>query len=367
MFWLYLWSGAAGGSVPIGSVIVTQLNRHVPRGEVAYHSAYVTSLTTSIACLLMLPAALASKAPWSWPSKWYAPLGGAFMMADFLIVPAFRVLGIQVVLVAMLLGMLFTGMIFDCREGLLKYTEYRRLCGFLVVMVAVAINYAALPGESDAAAHFGASSVAYLLISFGVGCGYALLAKCNNQLSKDLGTSMRASAFSAAVTVACRIPLMIWIHSSRGLLPTFHSDDWYWFLGSALQNAFYILSTAKLPGLLGYSVNNVVMLVGKLCCSALVDALGWSGHKVPVDLVRALSMVMVFVGVVMFSVKSFRDLFADNSPNEDFIVPEKAGFEERSLIDSTNFVSSGHFTNNNVADLDTEAESDVDTESLSSQ
>ena len=45
-------------------------------------------------------------------------------------------------------------------------------------------------------------------------------------------------------------------------------------------------------GLIRSSLVEDLRLVGKLCCSALVDALGWSGHTVPVDLVRALSMVM---------------------------------------------------------------------------
>ena len=65
----------------------------------------------------------------------------------------------------------------------------------------------------------------------------------------------------------------------------------------------------------------VVMLVGKMVFSTVIDAAGWAGQIVPLDAVRAISVLIVLVGNVLFSVQSWRQLLkkgpSEGAPSEE--------------------------------------------------
>lgn len=68
-------------------------------------------------------------------------MGSIFIFFEFFTLPAFTHLGVQIVLLAMLLGMLTTGMAFDFRDGKLQSDDYRRFLGFAVAMCGVCLDY----------------------------------------------------------------------------------------------------------------------------------------------------------------------------------------------------------------------------------
>eukprot|EP00928_Gymnodinium_smaydae_P012954 TRINITY_DN1472_c0_g2_i1.p1 TRINITY_DN1472_c0_g2~~TRINITY_DN1472_c0_g2_i1.p1 ORF type:complete len:350 (-),score=36.73 TRINITY_DN1472_c0_g2_i1:30-1079(-) len=304
----YPWSIAVGASVAAAGIFATRINAHAPEEGKELHSIYVSSSALLLGGMLMAPAALLYKTPWGKPTKWYSLMGGVFISFEFLTIPAFNYLGVQVVLLGMLLGMLFTGMLFDCRDGKLKSTEYRRFSGFVVVMAGVIVDYFG-PGwfgtAEGSTPPFTSASLPWLMASFACGVCYTFMAKSNSQLAKDLGSSSRATLVCGIVAVLSRAPLMAWIYFGRGIAPTLSfAGDWQYFLAAATQSAFYNASLAILPSLLGYTTNYVVMLVGKLVFSSIIDAFGFTDKTVPMDLSRVLGVLLVLAGTIVSSVTS---------------------------------------------------------------
>merc|ERR1719291_1629841 len=250
--------------------------------------------------------------PWGKPTTWYSMLGGVFILTQFLTIPAFNVLGVQIVMLATLLGMLFTGMALDWHDGALKANDCRKYFGVLIVMAGVILDIFG-PSIFGASKHsssdhcFSSSSLLYVGASFGVGVGYALMSKANAQLAIDLGSAQRATVMCAIVATLARAPLMAWcwIH---GHPPYLSISDWPYWLAAAVQSALFNCSLAVLPSLLGYTANMIVMLIGKMVFSTAIDAAGWAGQTVPLDAVRAISVLIVLVGNVMFAVQSWRQL-----------------------------------------------------------
>jgi len=321
-------------------IFTLRLNGHVPPGRSEYHAIYTTTVAVVIGGLILLPHAVLCKEPWGRPRKFYSLLGGAMIVAEFLTVPAFRHLGVQIVLLAMLSGMLAGGMAFDCAGGKIGRTEHRRIFGFVLVLAAVGLNYGGdmlFPKAAAEAVEFTAESLMYVVISFLCGIGYALMAKCNSQLAQELGSASRATVVCALVVVICRIPLMIWIFFGKGIEPELFISDWKWWLCASAQSALYNGSLAILPGLLGYTVNYVVMLVGKLGGSAIIDAAGLSGHLVKMDLPRVVSMILVLLGVLMFTVKSWTEVakgLAGYENQDDIEDPAKSESEDFDLFNN---------------------------------
>eukprot|EP00928_Gymnodinium_smaydae_P012952 TRINITY_DN1472_c0_g1_i2.p1 TRINITY_DN1472_c0_g1~~TRINITY_DN1472_c0_g1_i2.p1 ORF type:complete len:349 (-),score=45.28 TRINITY_DN1472_c0_g1_i2:31-1077(-) len=308
--WGYPWSIAVGASVAAACVFSTRINANAPDQGKELHSIYVSSAVLLLGGMLMAPTALGDKTPWGKPTKWYSLMGGVCITLEFLALPAFTYLGVQVVLLGMLLGMLFTGVILDFRDGRLTSREHLRFFGFVVVIMGVILDYFG-PGWLDTAETssqpFTSASLPWLMASFACGVGYALMAKSNSQLAKDLGSSSRATLVCGIVAVLSRAPLMAWIYFGRGIAPTLSfADEWQYWLAAAAQSAFYNGSLAILPGLLGYTTNCVVMLFGKLVFSSIIDAYGLTGERVPMDVPRVLGVLLVLSGTIVSSFASRR-------------------------------------------------------------
>jgi len=340
---LYLWSLAVGASVAACGVFSLRLNGHVQPGRSEYHAIYIATISIAIGGLLLLPSALMNKEPWGKPRSRYSLLGGVMIVAEFVTVPAFRHLGVKIVLLAMLSGMLAGGMVFDCASRKLRWSEPRRIVGFSIVLIAVVLNYGGdilFPTAGAEVKEFTAESFMWVIISVFCGFGYALMAKCNSQLALELGSASRATVVCAVVVVICRIPLMWWIYVGKGIHPELFASDWPWWLLASAQSALYNGSLAVLPGLLGYTVNYFVMLVGKLAFGAVIDAAGWTGHVVKLDLSRILSMLLVMAGVLIFTVKSWTEVARGMAGYES--EPENKSEEDFDLVQVVDAVCSDH-------------------------
>jgi uncharacterized membrane protein YdcZ (DUF606 family) len=215
-----------------------------------------------------------------------------------LTIPATASLGTQLVLLAQLAGMLVTALIFDCRAGKISCSDRARIYGFAAVLIGVAVdNIQTIHGGEG----FDAWSAVCFVATFGTGVGYALQAKCNGRLARDLGSTARATCFSAAVSILANIPVLLILRFKLGVPLYFSTDDWALWLSVGMQSAFYIGSLAVLPSLLGYTASYLLLLLGKLASSSLADATGLSGKTIDFGLFRATALVLVFLGAALFS------------------------------------------------------------------
>mmetsp|Transcript_76193 Transcript_76193/g.176768 ORF Transcript_76193/g.176768 Transcript_76193/m.176768 type:complete len:366 (-) Transcript_76193:91-1188(-) len=318
---LVLWALLVGASVTANLVVGVVLNKRAPQASRDAHSVYITNLSVLLGALLLLPRCFTARAPCSRPKRWWSLAGGICTLPTFLCLPAGALLGSQVVLLTQLVAMLGTALIFDVHKGRVQLTDVSRLGGFAVVLTGVVVEVVGARG----AGRSGLTVVAalFLLGVFASGVGYALQAKSNSRLAKDVGSTARSTAISSAVTLVACLPLDIVLSALYGVTPVVSlKDRWLWLFVGA-QSAFYIASLSRLPGYLGYTTSYLMLLLGKLASSSVADAVGLTGTKVPFDWIRALALFLVFFGTGLFSrqgheapprqVSSFHPAFVDPS------------------------------------------------------
>jgi uncharacterized membrane protein YdcZ (DUF606 family) len=195
--------------------------------------------------------------------------------------------------------MLSVALVFDLHHGSLKLHEVWRLGGFGLVALGVTLETL---GRSDSSG-VGNPVLTMVLLAgvFMTGGGYALQAKCTSRLARDVGTTFRATAINALVNTLASLPLDAVICWGLGKPAVLSWLDWPFWLFVGFQSAFYIGSLAALPSVLGYTASFLILNVGKLASSTVIDALGVTGTVVPVDWLRCLCLVFSLAGTALFS------------------------------------------------------------------
>jgi len=294
---------AAGISVTVSMCLGQKLDARYSNTQLG--SIYVSTTTLILAAILLTPPSLVAsqrarctKHPLPW-------LGGLCTIVAPVTIPANLALGTQLVLLVLLLGQLTTGLILDICKGIIRLFDYRRMCGFLIVLAGVTLDGvgSGLGADSD-----GSGSVAYklivLLATFLLGVGYTFQAKCNGMLGQELGSSTRAVVVCNLVNSAVMVPVCVILWATGNVAPAYDfKEDWLIWIGMGIQNAFYVGTLSVIPGILGYVTTNLALLAGKMASSSLVDALGLAGKVVPFTLIRAISLLLVFSGAILFSAK----------------------------------------------------------------
>jgi len=291
-----LWALAVGASVSVQLLATVVINRR--SSSPTYHAVYISSLGVLLGGIILLPQSFASSAPWKRPKRCWSTLGGMCSLPAFCCIPAGAMLGIQLVLLCQLFAMLSTALVFDFRKGDIQRSDSLRLAGFGAVLVGVVTdNISAVSSGTK----FSPVAIALLAATFASGVGYALQAKCNSRLALDVGATPRAILISAAVNVGASLPMGAGVYWGLEVPLTLDLQDWPLWLWCGFQSAFYTCSLAILPGKLGYTTSYLTLLVGKLISSSVLDALGVTGKVVLFDWLRALSLLLVFVGTAFFS------------------------------------------------------------------
>eukprot|EP00928_Gymnodinium_smaydae_P002963 TRINITY_DN11081_c0_g1_i2.p1 TRINITY_DN11081_c0_g1~~TRINITY_DN11081_c0_g1_i2.p1 ORF type:complete len:374 (+),score=79.32 TRINITY_DN11081_c0_g1_i2:905-2026(+) len=298
-----LWALSVGASVALQLCCSVIINSKAP--DATANALFVTNIQVALGGVMLLPR-LVSATPCRKPGRWWSVLGGVCGSLGFVAAPAGAQAGVQVVLLVQLLAMLSTAFVFDFRRGTVSLSDFTRLSGFLVVVAGVAIeNVGALKDPGAGSTSGSGSLLSTLILLLAVACsgvGYALQAKCNARLARDLGSTARSTAFSATVTVLTMLPIMCYMVVGRGIRPVFNvKETWYLWCFSGFQSAFYIGSLASLPKVLGYTTSYLTLLVGKLVASSIIDNYGWAGKVHLFDWERALALSFVFFGTALFS------------------------------------------------------------------
>jgi len=292
------WAAAVGVSITAQLCVTVILNSRSPSQE--YHAFYVSAICTMIGGVMLLPRSIQAPGTVTRPKHWWSTLGGMYTVTSFFSIPATLAMGAQLVLLVMLLATLSTALVFDIRRGRVSLSDWWQLAGLGLVLLGLLLD--GLPSwASGSSAGAGAAVPLLLLAVFATGVGYGLQAKCNARLARDLGSTSRATAFSAAVSTLCSLPFAALVCFGFGVAPVLRGADWPLWAFAGLQSAFYVGSLAQLPKVLGYTAAYVVLLAGKLVSSSVADAAGLAGQRVPFSTLRGVSLVLALAGAVLFS------------------------------------------------------------------
>eukprot|EP00929_Paragymnodinium_shiwhaense_P078257 TRINITY_DN40533_c0_g1_i1.p1 TRINITY_DN40533_c0_g1~~TRINITY_DN40533_c0_g1_i1.p1 ORF type:complete len:358 (+),score=46.75 TRINITY_DN40533_c0_g1_i1:86-1159(+) len=310
-----LWAAAIGVSLPLEMVCTIFLNKDSPDKD--YHAFYVGTLEVFMGGIELVPLALQASQPWGLPTRWWHLLGGLCSLPSFITIPAGGLLGSQLVLVTQLGALLTTFLLMDLLDGNLKLTNYMRLLGFALVLGGVGLDNTGIAvGEASAVK----TALMLAAVAFSGVC-YALQARLNGRLAEDVGSPARATCISAMVCVCCSLPIMAWLRWGRQVQVSLDVRFWPLWIVVGFQSAFYIGSMATLPRLLGFTTSYTITLTAKLATSLLVDALGFTGHRIPVTEMRVISLGCLLVGAVIFN------SFGNESKSEE--LEEAKGAQEK--------------------------------------
>lgn len=296
-----VWALLCGVSVTLqlaANLAVNSRSKHE-----TYHSWYVATFSVLLGAIMMLPHGIWYSRAYRRPRYMWSLAGGFWAVPGAFSLPAGEVLGVQAVLLVQLTATLGTALCFDARAGRVTRSDYLRIIGFAVVVMGVVLeNLGALDGVEKSASV--AMIVGLLSGTFAGGVGYALQAKCNSRLAHDVGSTARAVIISAVVYCICSSPILFYVRYSMNIEFVFAAQDWSLYLFSGFQSAFYTGSLALLPERLGYTTSYLVMLLGKIASSTVVDASGITGTRVPISWLRVTVIMLVFGGSVLFSMPS---------------------------------------------------------------
>lgn len=251
-----IWAFLAGASVALqvggGVVLNDTTSPQLP------HSAYVFVGCLAVGALwLMLLQQLQGGATPKRPKYIWSCCGGMLIAPAFVCTPAAALLGTQLTLTLLLLGMMSSAFLFDCLASRISISRYF-LAGIILSLGAVAIQSFASVGQVSGNE---ITCVLYALGAVGAGISYSLQAKMNKRLALDLGSSARSAAF-------CNITAMIWglptcfVLVKADVPLEFRASDWWIWLLCGFQSAFYTCSLAELPKSLGYSPTFILITAG---------------------------------------------------------------------------------------------------------
>ena len=295
-FWLAcVWAVLAGVSVTlqVGAGIVLN-NTSSPK---LAHAAYVTVGNLAMGALwLMLLAILQGGNRPSRPKHLWSTWGGMVILPAFVCTPAAALLGTQLTLTLLLVGMMVAAFLFDFCGTQLRVSRYFVLCIVLLLAAVCLQILIALPTVHGSDLRL----VVYIFGSVLAGGCYSMQAKMNNRLACDLGSSARAAAWCNVTAMLWGLPLC-WVLVDLHVPLDFVMKDWWIWLLLGLQSAFYTYSLAELPKVLGYSVMFILVITGKMCFAAFADTMGLFAKPLVLSPWRYLSVVATLMGAASFA------------------------------------------------------------------
>eukprot|EP00746_Dinoflagellata_sp_MGD_P166794 gnl/MRDRNA2_/MRDRNA2_96939_c0_seq1.p1 gnl/MRDRNA2_/MRDRNA2_96939_c0~~gnl/MRDRNA2_/MRDRNA2_96939_c0_seq1.p1 ORF type:complete len:377 (+),score=72.17 gnl/MRDRNA2_/MRDRNA2_96939_c0_seq1:85-1215(+) len=264
----------------------------------ALHSMYVSqgSYFVGAVWLAVFAAAMPGDPP-KCPQKFWSTLGGIIILPSFVTTPAAQVLGLQLVLMLLLLGMVWAALLFDCQAHRLDLSRVRK-GGLAFIFIGVVLELL------DAVPHVNGPPIEIILYVVGcllVGVLFAVQSKMNVRLARDLGSSFRSATFCNLSAVLVGIALLFGVRYAFHVQYELKADQWWIWLLVGLQSAFYTLMLTLLPKKLGYSAMFVLVLAGKLGSSAMADTLGAFQAAVPLSALRCASVSVMLIGAILYT------------------------------------------------------------------
>ncbi|ENR5391706.1 DMT family transporter [Providencia rettgeri] len=142
------------------------------------------------------------------------------------------------------------------------------------------------------------SGVLLALVALFAGVVVPIQAASNALLARQLGHPLWATAISLIISIIVLIPLLFMFKVSRPnfSIELFQQPIWIWFGG--LAGMLYLTSALILVPRIGSTTFFVMVIVGQLMISALIEHFGWFGMpQNPVPLGKILGIGLVITGV----------------------------------------------------------------------
>lgn len=233
------------------------------------------------------------------PQRLWYTIGGLVTLPSFVTTPAAQVLGLQLVLMLLLLGMVGAALLLDCQARQFHF-QLGGAQGAGLVLLFVGVVIELLEVGPNVSGH-PTEVVFYVLASLFVGVMFAVQSTMNVRLAQDLGSPFRSATWCNVSALWGGAILLPCVHFIFHVHYDFHMKQWWIWLLVGMQSAFYTLTLTLLPKTLGYSSMFVLVLSGKLGSSVLADTLGAFQPAVPLSVFRLASVCTMLVGAILYS------------------------------------------------------------------
>ncbi|MBP5808754.1 DMT family transporter [Lactiplantibacillus argentoratensis] len=313
-----------GLAIGVGLPMQTSINSRL-RSSVG--SPFVASLTSFAVGTIFLaiitlievhtlgfPTTLfASQPVWIW-------LGGLFgvvyLTGNILLFPK---LGSVQTVIMPVLGQILAGLLidnfgwFDSPKSALTMA---RVVGAILVLVGVIITVAAQgwleqrhnriaeTADGVTASDTGPSGL-WIWRVLGVIAGMlsATQTAVNGHLGRVLGSTVHAAFISFLVGTIALIVIVLVLHPQLKLIrPTKTPNPWWMWIGGMI-GALYVLGNVYLVPVVGTGLAVVIVLVGLMAGSLMIDQFGWfASKKDPISGVQLMGLLVMIVGVALIRV-----------------------------------------------------------------
>ncbi|KRN98407.1 DMT family transporter [Companilactobacillus kimchiensis] len=305
-----------GLAIGIGLPIQTSINSRL---KTSVGSPFVASLisftlgTTFLAIItlivdksLFFPVTIMLKQPlWLW-------LGGVFgviyLTANILLFPK---LGSVQTVIMPILGQIIMGLLIDdfgLFKSLVKPLTLTRILGAILVLVgvigSVSINEIINKRHDRVLATTTVQNKTWPFRLMGILAGMfsASQTAINGHLGVVLQSTVKAAFVSFFVGIVVLIIIVATLHPQIKLLAVNGKNPWWMWIGG-LIGAIFVLGNVYLVPIIGTGLAVVIVLVGLITGSLLIDQFGWfDSKKNPITFAQIISLLIMISGVIIIRV-----------------------------------------------------------------
>ncbi|MCT3277869.1 DMT family transporter [Lactiplantibacillus pentosus] len=139
-----------------------------------------------------------------------------------------------------------------------------------------------------------------ILIGLAIGVGLPMQTSINSRLRSSVGSPFMASLISFAVgTVFLGVITLIDVHT-LGFSPALFTSQPLWMWIGGMIGSLYVLGNVYLAPAVGTGLAVVIVLVGLMAGSLLIDQFGWFASKRnPVTGAQLLGLLVMILGVAL--------------------------------------------------------------------
>lgn len=261
---------------------------------------FLALITLLIDKSLLFPFNLFGKEPfWLWIG---GLLGVIYLTSNILLFPK---LGSVQTVIMPILGQIIMGLIIDnfgLFGSLVQPLNWSRIVGAILVVIgvigAVSINQIIVYRHKKFLPEKANNLWFYRLIGIVMGMFSATQTAINGHLGIVLNSSVKAAFVSFFVGTISLIIIVTIIHPNLSFQKNKDTPWWIWLGG--FIGALFVLGNVYLVPKIGTGLAVVIVLVGLIVGSLLIDQFGWfNSTKNPVTFAQIMSLLIMIFGVII--------------------------------------------------------------------
>ena len=261
---------------------------------------FLALITLLIDKSLLFPLNLFGKEPfWLWIG---GLLGVIYLTSNILLFPK---LGSVQTVIMPILGQIIMGLIIDnfgLFGSLVQPLNWSRIVGAILVVIgvigAVSINQIIVYRHKKFLPEKAKNLWFYRLIGIVMGMFSATQTAINGHLGIVLNSSVKAAFVSFFVGTISLIIIVTIIHPNLSFQKNKDTPWWIWLGG--FIGALFVLGNVYLVPKIGTGLAVVIVLVGLIVGSLLIDQFGWfNSTKNPITFAQIMSLLIMIFGVII--------------------------------------------------------------------